>query len=111
MDRRADYRSRLPAIRRVLLEEWDPIGVRDEPDAQEAYDGYTLALYGLLARGATDDDLAQYLAEVAMVWLGLGASTGDSLHAVIGALRRLGVREREPASRHGSRDVAASLSS
>jgi hypothetical protein len=93
-NRRADFRARFPAIRRVLLEQWDPIGVRDEPEAQDEYDGYALALYGLLARGATDDDLAKYLAEVTMVWMGLGASTPDSLGAVIHALRGIGVSER-----------------
>ena len=40
------------AIRRVLLDEWDPMGVRDDPERQDAYDGYALAIYGLLARGA-----------------------------------------------------------
>jgi hypothetical protein len=94
MDRRADFRARFPAIRRVLLDEWDPIGVRDEPAAQCEYDGYALALYGLLARGATDDDLAEYLAEVTMFWLELGASRRDSLSTVIHALRRIGVSER-----------------
>jgi hypothetical protein len=28
------------AIRRVFLEVWDPIGVRDEPNAQDECDGY-----------------------------------------------------------------------
>ena len=94
-DRRADFHARFPAIRRVLLEEWDPIGVRDEPAAQREYDGYALALYGLLARGATDDDLAQYLAEVSIFWLELGASKRDSFRKVIDGLRRVGVRGRE----------------
>jgi hypothetical protein len=94
MDRRSDFHARFPAIRRVLLEEWDPIGVRDEPDAQDEYDGYALALYGLLARGATDDDLAEYLAEVAMFWMELGNSTRESLAEVVRALRQVGVARR-----------------
>jgi hypothetical protein len=95
MDRRVDFHARFPAIRRVLLDQWDPAGVRDEPDAHDEYDGYALALYGLLARGATDDDLAEYLAEVSMVWLGLGKSTAHSLRSVIAALRGIGIDPRE----------------
>jgi hypothetical protein len=103
IDRRRDFRARFPAIRRVLLEEWDPIGVRDEPGAQDEYDGYALALYGLLARGATDDDLAQYLAEVATFWMALGTGTRDSSRTVIGALRQIGVGVRStPVSNGGA---------
>jgi hypothetical protein len=104
MDRRADFRARFPAIRRVLLEEWDPIGVRGEPAAQSEYDGYALALYGLLARGATDDDLAEYLAEMTMFWMDLGADTRDSLGTVIHALRRIGVSEREARNEDSAND-------
>jgi len=29
------------AIRNVLLGVWDPIGIKDEPNAQDEYDGYS----------------------------------------------------------------------
>jgi hypothetical protein len=103
LDRRTDFRARFPAIRRVLLEEWDPIGVRDEPDAQDEYDGYAFALYGLLARGATDDDLAEYLAQVTMFWMDLGASSRDSFSTVIHALRRIGVARASRGRRMATR--------
>ena len=33
-------------IRRVLLNVWDPIGVKNEPNAQDEYDGYLGEIYG-----------------------------------------------------------------
>jgi hypothetical protein len=94
VDRRADFRARFPAIRRVLLDEWDPAGVREQPEAQHEYDDYALALYGLLARGATDDDLAEYLGQAATCWMGLGSIHRDSLGTVIRELRDIGVDGR-----------------
>jgi len=39
-------------IREVLLRQWDPIHVGDEPQAHDEYDGYIGAVYRLLANGA-----------------------------------------------------------
>jgi len=36
------------AIRHVLMDVWDPIGVKDEPNAQDEYDGYLGGVYELL---------------------------------------------------------------
>jgi hypothetical protein len=94
LDRRADFRARFPAIRRVLLDEWDPMSVRDDPDDQDAYDGYALAIYGLLARGATDEHLAEYLADAAAIWLESDAISQDTLLKVIRALRRIEISVR-----------------
>jgi len=48
-------------IRRVLLNVWDPIGVRDEPNAQDEYDCCLGSLFHLLTSDATDDAIAEYL--------------------------------------------------
>ena len=44
------FRQYHEAIRNVLLREWDPIGVADEPAAQDEYDGYIPAIIGMLIR-------------------------------------------------------------
>ena len=48
-------------IRRVLLQYWDPIGIRDEPNAQDEYDAYLGGIYELLVRGATDHEITNHL--------------------------------------------------
>ena len=41
------------AIAHVLMHEWDPIGIRDEPECANEYDGYAGGVYRLLASRAT----------------------------------------------------------
>ncbi|MFZ0862491.1 MAG: hypothetical protein WCA27_33110 [Candidatus Sulfotelmatobacter sp.] len=48
-------------IRHVLLEVWDPIGIKDELNAQDEYDGYVGEIFGLLSGGATDQQLTAWL--------------------------------------------------
>jgi hypothetical protein len=52
------------AIRLVLLRDWDPIGVRDVPEAQDEYDGYVSGVYRLLVSGATLSELAEHLLQI-----------------------------------------------
>lgn len=48
-------------IRYVLLGGWDPIGIRNEPNAQDEFDGYIGELYKLLRSNAPDTALVDYL--------------------------------------------------
>ena len=52
------------AIRQVLLRDWDPIGVRDAPEAQDEYDGYVGGVYRLLVSGATSSEIAEHLLQI-----------------------------------------------
>ena len=42
-------------IRHVPVDVWDPIGIKDEPNAQDEYDGYLGGVYELLVGGAVDE--------------------------------------------------------
>jgi hypothetical protein len=59
------------AIRAVLLREWDPIGIRNVPEAQDEYDGYVAGVYRLLVSGATVSALAEHLARIERDAMGL----------------------------------------
>lgn len=48
-------------IRRVLMDEWDPIGVKDTPEAADEYDLYLGDIYGLVTQGASPSKLSAYL--------------------------------------------------
>jgi hypothetical protein len=61
---RDKYRSRenRRLLRELLMREWDPIGVRDVPEAQDEYDNYVGEAYVLLMdRGTTAEDMEGYL--------------------------------------------------
>jgi hypothetical protein len=56
------------AIRDVLLTDWDPIGVPGIPD--DEYDNYIPAIYGMLAQGKSEQEIADYLSQIEIDWMG-----------------------------------------
>jgi hypothetical protein len=66
------------AVRDVLLVEWDPIGIRDVPQAADEYDGYAPPIVRMLAIGTSAAELSGYLLEIETDALGL---EGDSARA------------------------------
>jgi hypothetical protein len=77
-----------PEVRRVLLEVWDPIGVCEEPGAQDEYDEYADHVVGQLFSGATDDEIADYLHRVATENMGL-PHRRERAYPAVAALRRI----------------------
>ena len=78
-------------IREVLLKQWDPIGVADEPNAQDEYDSYVGFVYLLLRRGATSEEIATHLARVQELEIGLPADMSE-VRQVADALRAIDAR-------------------
>ena len=76
-------------IRRVLLEEWDPIGVADEPLAQDEYDGYLGGIYDLLERGAAEEKIVNHLYFTETVNMGMRGQSQDKLLDVAKSLKRI----------------------
>ncbi|HCD85996.1 MAG TPA: hypothetical protein DEQ45_19615 [Agrobacterium sp.] len=61
-----DHKAQRAIIQKILLTEWDPIGVSDIPEAQDEYDTYADAVSGMLAnQAASVEEIAQYLFKVA----------------------------------------------
>jgi hypothetical protein len=82
-------------IHRVFLEVWDPIGIKDEPNAQDEYDSYIGRTFELLLANADDKALDDYLTWVAGR---MGMDASRSTHAdIIAALRAIDLREPEQA--------------
>jgi hypothetical protein len=75
-----DEQSRVRnAVRHILMSQWDPIGVSDTPEAADEYDGYIGSICDLLARKASDKELAAYLREIEMNRMGLTDEQGAPL--------------------------------
>ncbi len=49
------------AIRTILLQDWDPVKVVDEPGAQDEYDGYVGSVYRWLVLGSSPEEVAERL--------------------------------------------------
>jgi hypothetical protein len=59
------------AIKQVLMHDWDPIGIADEPACGDEYDSYIGGIYHLLASGADDMQISSHLAAVQTEMMGL----------------------------------------
>lgn len=60
-------------IRRILLTEWDPIGVADVPNAQDEYDSYVPEIARALDAGADAQSIAARLIAIETDRMGLAA--------------------------------------
>jgi len=79
------------AIRRVFLDVWDPIGISDEPMAQDEYDSYLGGMFELLMDNASDAKLKEYLDEV-VSYMGMDSSRRSDAD-VIKALRAIDLQK------------------
>lgn len=75
------------------MQVWDPIGVKNEPNAQDEYDGYLGNVYELLVGGAPDGSIAEFLCRVVNEQMELPAKTEDMAETVT-ALRRIQIPAR-----------------
>src|SRR5438093_10717357 len=80
------------SIAEVLLRNWDPIAVRDLPQAQDEYDAYVGGGYRLIGSGATARQLAEHLARVEADQLGYEDTDPKMLIPVAEKLLKLNVR-------------------
>jgi hypothetical protein len=66
-------------IRRILMSNWDPIGVSDVPEPADEYDRYIGGIFDLLNRGASGREITRYLLWVETDRMGLTDLSGDPL--------------------------------
>lgn len=79
------------SVRRVLLEEWDPIGINDVPEAQDEYDSYVSKICRMLREGCSTADIYSHLRWIESEHMGLD---GNEIHARKIAERLASLRER-----------------
>ena len=70
-DRVATARQLHRKIHVILMEDWDPIGVRGIPEAKDEYDAYASNVYRLLIHRAPEVELFEYLWWVETKHMGL----------------------------------------
>jgi hypothetical protein len=77
------------AIRHVLMDLWDPIGIKDEPGAQDEYDAYIGGVYELLITGASEDSIEDHLWRIVTERMGLDAAKKSDMSETVKALRQI----------------------
>ncbi len=62
------------AIKQELLKNWDPIGVKDIPEAQDEYDSYVPKIYKMLIQRKTKQEIFDYLWWIETEHMGLSGN-------------------------------------
>jgi len=75
-------------IRTILLRIWDPIGVKDEQNAQDEYDSYIEGTYELLLKGATERQVNEHLLLIVRNRMGLNPQD-DAMERTVAALKAI----------------------
>ena len=83
-------------IGKVLLRNWDPIGVRDDPAAADEYDSYVGGVYELLVAGASARAVSEHLVRIETERMGFEDSDPKMLIPLANKLRRLYARLTAP---------------
>jgi hypothetical protein len=86
---KATLRELRRQVGRILLEQWDPIGVADEPMATDEYEGYVYGVLRLLLDSAPASAIANHLAKVERERMGMHGVSSSHHLAVANALRAL----------------------
>jgi hypothetical protein len=90
-----DIRRISREIREVLLKVWDPIGVKDVPQAQDEYDCCVGHILSLLAQQKSDDEIVDYLMWAATDHMGLGGAKREDMLPTVQALRAIRIPSPE----------------
>ena len=88
MSREARARDIQAEIGGVLLEDWDPIGVGDVPEAADEYESYVGGVYHQIAAGVTAAEMAAYLRQLEA---GFGLDTREPAELLPVARRLLAI--------------------
>jgi len=78
----------MDAIRRILIDDWDPIGIQGAGPEDE-YDSYIAGLYRLLIRKPSENEIIEHLRATTMVPTGSTRKDRKKLETV--ARKLLGV--------------------
>jgi len=66
-------------LRKVLLSDWDPIGISEFSEASNEYDTYLGNIFHLINTGSTERELAEYLFDVESIQMGITRGSGEEL--------------------------------
>src|SRR5579862_4883310 len=79
------------AIRNILMQKWDPVGVKDVPEAADEDDPYIGDIYDLLKHGVSNEELSKHLVKIETERMGLSDANGKPLLPEV--VREVAIRE------------------
>ena len=80
------------SIGRILFEDWDPIGVNDNPNLADEYDRYIAPVYRILTGSRSEEELMDFLFNTENDAMGCGCKDREMLRPVARRLLTLDVK-------------------
>ena len=77
-----DRKPSRAAIHNILITEWDPIGAKNHPQAQDEYDNYVGGICRLLMEGVDEVRMSHHLRRLERDSMGLSAQDDGRSHRV-----------------------------
>jgi hypothetical protein len=77
------------SIARAMVDQWNPLGLADPAEPHHEYDQFAHEMFSLLARGASDAQLARFLHRVEREELGHPELADADLTPIVTTLRAL----------------------
>jgi len=77
-------------IRYVLFNEWDPIGIGDNSNLSDEYDGYIGSIISMLKQKSPVESIATFLKNIEKTEMGIDVVDIKSLHNVASKIKEIG---------------------
>ena len=87
--RRRQIKKSNAEIRKILWEQWDPIGVNENLSAFGEYDSYARSVHTLLLQDASEAAIVEHLYRIETETMGLAGSSEAHLKRVASVLRNI----------------------
>jgi hypothetical protein len=84
LNRAREYHN---AIRKILIDEWDPIGINHIPEAADEYDSYISGIHALLIRHESEHKIFDHLWNIETERMGLYGNRVRTEQVVISLMR------------------------
>jgi len=77
-------------VRYILLNDWDPIGIGDNSNLSDEYDGYIGSIIKILEQKPSVESIATFLKNIEKTEMGIDVVDINSLHNVASKLKEIG---------------------
>jgi len=71
---KSEHKELYKQIDEILWQDWDPIGINDEENVRDEYDGYIPQVFSLKIQGADKNKIADYLYQMETINMGINGN-------------------------------------
>ena len=85
-------RKLISDIRSVLINDWDPVGIGDNPNLSDEYDGYIGSIINILKQKLSIEVIITFLEKIETTEMGIDKVDVDHIHDVATKLKSIDIQ-------------------